>query len=131
MPPPRLNPPSLSKWFLVILSAYRISVGEWCWSLMSSTRRSDPTPVWSHSVKHSDKSSMKPVSIALPTSLSTAPQSADFKQRQHWKTSYTLGAKRVNPTYLKDIARSTLLPRSITFFPIAGTKACATCFFAK
>lgn len=34
-------------------------------------------------------------------------------------------------THLKAIARSTLLPRSMTFLPTAGTSACAACFLAK
>lgn len=34
-------------------------------------------------------------------------------------------------THLNAMARSTLLPRSMTFFPIAGTSACAACFLAK
>lgn len=39
---------------------------------MSSRRFSEPTPVWSASVKHSEISSMKPSSSALPVSLGSA-----------------------------------------------------------
>lgn len=115
IPPPKLNPPSESNLFSVIRFAYLKSAGDLCWSLINSINLSDPTPAWSARVKHSDKSSIKPSSRAFPTSLEIERQRDLKLYRGSDLTSWV--------THLKDIALSTLLPKSITFLAIAGTSA--------
>jgi hypothetical protein len=48
---------------------------------MSSTSFSDPTPAWSHRVKHSERSSMNPSSIELPTSLRADSRACGAERR--------------------------------------------------